>query len=186
MKRLFKRLVKDADCLGLTEDGYFSIDDCLIIKQDLLDKVGIDYQSVKAKKNTEIKNFTSLWNDFFILKEKYPDKVADSQVKVYDVPLDCNREEKTVGLLNTPVYLYEIDGNYFRFNKEYIDLIEKLIEKNKKKNVNRKIYYFEFTYICRSRYYDDVDYLKQDVAIMVWYDENGQILADVSGFKEEE
>ncbi len=183
MKRLFKKLCKDADCLGLTEDNYFSIDDCLLIRKDLLDGVGIDYQAVK-KKNTEIKNFTSLWNDFFILKEKYPDKVAESKVTVYDVPLDCNRQESTAGLLNTPVYKYEIDGIYFRFNKEYIDLIEKLITKNKKKNVNRKIYYFEFTYICRSRYYTDkVDYLKQDVAIMVWYDDD-KILADVSGFKE--
>jgi len=179
MKRLFKRLCKEYRC-GLTEDGYFSINDGLIIKHELLDGVGLDYS--KDNNRIDIKEFLKLWNDYFKLKEKYPDRVAENKVTVYDVPSD--RQESTAGLLNVPVYEYEDDENKFVFKKAYIDLIEKLIEKNKKKNINKKIYYFEFKYICRSRYYNTVDYLNESVAVMVFSDENGQILAVASGSKE--
>jgi len=124
MKRLFKKLCKESKCV-VTKDGYFVLDGCLVVRKDLLDAVGLDYQFMV---NDSIAHgFFEVWNDHF----KDP-------VNVYNVT--SYGEGKQNGWFEVDVYKVKIKRKTFWLNKLHVDFIEKLIEKTKRKNVDRMIY----------------------------------------------
>jgi len=63
----------------------------------------------------------------------------------------------------------------FWLNKLHVDFIEKLLEKTKKKNVNRKIYYFDYAYRIKFKHYTD-EIVKDYFYVFIWKDASGDIL----------
>jgi len=131
MKRLFKKLCKESKCI-LTKDGYFVLDACLVIRQDLLDAVRIDYQAMVN--DSIVHGFFEVWNDHF-----------NDPVDIYDVPA-IDGEEKIFEWFDGSIYEIKVRRKIFRLNKLHVDFMEKLLKKAKRKNVDRKIYQKDYFY----------------------------------------
>lgn len=170
MKKLFKKLCKGTKWIGLAKDGYLVFDARMVVRTDLLDAAKIDYQSMITK--SDIAGFMEIWNSYF--EEKDPERYLYYNVNVYDV--GSYGEEKLFGYFETPVYEVKVNEKTLYLNKLHIDFMEKLL---KKKNVSRKVYYFDYAY--RTQYTDEI--VKDYFYVLVYEDVNGDILGATTGFK---
>jgi len=129
VKRLFRKLCTKKALIGLTHDGFLTIEGRLVIKKDLLDMVGLDYQKYI---NSEYPKFSEAWDYHF------------KDAVIYD--LEDFEKKNEIDLFGIPAYeISVINNKIFKGHKLHIDFIENIF-KQINKQVNRKIYYNDKNY----------------------------------------
>jgi len=128
VKKMFRKLCTKKAWAGLTKDGFFTIGGRLVIKKELLDMVGIEYQKFI---NSEYPEFSEAWDYHF------------KDAVIYD--LEDFEKKNEIDLCGIPAYEIPVNNKIFKGHKLHIDFIENIF-KQINKPVDRKIYYNDKNY----------------------------------------